>query len=260
MPKSTKVVKRTPPKAKPSSQQSAKPRAQDAQRSTPSARRAEPAIRRWRRRRRCKPRSARGNAAAAEKFLARDFSFIDAAGHVHSRRERAQCAARRARAAPGTQVKVRDYGRVALITGSYKSAQAGERSDLFALDVWVKDDKQVAGADPSQQRAGAAGCTDGACVGGAAADGCAAAALREPAGGRAVQAEIAGRARHHRGVPGAGAGGHAQRSRTNGRTTSPTSSWSPARASIRPTRPRAWRSWRRSGRSTPRPSSPRWSR
>ena len=46
---------------------------------------------------------------------------------------------RRARAAPGAQVKVRNYGRVALITGSYKSAQAGERSDLFALDVWVKD-------------------------------------------------------------------------------------------------------------------------
>ena len=40
----------------------------------------------------------------------------------------------------GTQVKVRDYGRVALITGSYKSAQAGERIDLFALDVWIKDD------------------------------------------------------------------------------------------------------------------------
>jgi ketosteroid isomerase-like protein len=33
---------------------------------------------------------------------------------------------------------VRDYGRVALITGSYKSAQAGEQNDLYALDVWVK--------------------------------------------------------------------------------------------------------------------------
>ena len=39
----------------------------------------------------------------------------------------------------GAQVKVRDYGRVALITGSYKSAQAGERNDLYALDVWVKE-------------------------------------------------------------------------------------------------------------------------
>ena len=38
-------------------------------------------------------------------------------------------------------MKVRDYGRVALVTGSYKSAQAGERSDLYALDVWIKDDK-----------------------------------------------------------------------------------------------------------------------
>ena len=44
---------------------------------------------------------------------------------------------RRARRSAGAQIKVRDYGRIALITGSYKSAQAGERSDLFALDVWV---------------------------------------------------------------------------------------------------------------------------
>jgi ketosteroid isomerase-like protein len=79
-----------------------------------------------------------GNATAAETFLARDFSFIDAAGHVHSRRSVLNALKASPRSA-GTQVKVRDYGRVALVTGSYKSAQAGERSDLFALDVWVKD-------------------------------------------------------------------------------------------------------------------------
>jgi len=82
-----------------------------------------------------------GNAAAAEKFLARDFSFIDAAGHVHSRRSVLNALKASPRSA-GAQIKVRDYGRVALITGSYKSAQAGERSDLFALDVWVKDDNK----------------------------------------------------------------------------------------------------------------------
>ena len=80
----------------------------------------------------------RGDAAAAEKFLARDFSFIDAAGHVHARRSVLDALKASPRSA-GMQVKVRDYGRIALITGSYKSAQAGERSDLFALDVWVKD-------------------------------------------------------------------------------------------------------------------------
>jgi hypothetical protein len=82
-----------------------------------------------------------GDTAAAEKCLARDFSFIDAAGHVHSRRS----VLKALKASPrgvGAQVKLRDYGRVALITGSYKSAQAGERSDLFALDVWVKDDNK----------------------------------------------------------------------------------------------------------------------
>ena len=82
----------------------------------------------------------RGNAAAADKFLARDFTFIDAAGQVHSRR-RVLNALRASPRGTGTRVKVRDYGRVALVTGSYKSAQAGERSDLYALDVWVKGDK-----------------------------------------------------------------------------------------------------------------------
>lgn len=79
-----------------------------------------------------------GNAAVAEKLLARDFSFIDAAGHEHARREVLSALKASPRGA-GTKVKVRDYGRVALVTGSYRSAQAEERSDLFALDVWVKD-------------------------------------------------------------------------------------------------------------------------
>jgi hypothetical protein len=79
-----------------------------------------------------------GDARAAEKFLARDFSFIDAAGHVHARREVLAALTASPRNA-GTRVKVRDYGRVALVTGSYKSAQASERNDLYALDVWIKD-------------------------------------------------------------------------------------------------------------------------
>ena len=79
-----------------------------------------------------------GNAAAADKLLARDFSFIDAAGRQHARREVLNALKASPRGA-GSAVKVRDYGRVALVTGSYRSAQAGERSDLFALDVWVND-------------------------------------------------------------------------------------------------------------------------
>ncbi|MPZ37221.1 MAG: DUF4440 domain-containing protein [Rhizobiales bacterium] len=79
-----------------------------------------------------------GDVATTKKLLARGFTFIDASGHEHSRRS----VLRALKASPrngGTQVKVHDYGRVALITGSYKSAQAGERSDLFALDVWIKE-------------------------------------------------------------------------------------------------------------------------
>ncbi len=82
----------------------------------------------------------RGNAAAADKLLARDFTFIDAAGQVHSRRSVLQ-ALRASPRGSGTRVKVRDYGHVALVTGSYRSAQAGERNDLYALDVWIKGDK-----------------------------------------------------------------------------------------------------------------------
>jgi hypothetical protein len=38
----------------------------------------------------------------------------------------------------GKRPKLRDYGRVVTVTGSYKSAQAGERSDLYALDIWIE--------------------------------------------------------------------------------------------------------------------------
>jgi hypothetical protein len=82
----------------------------------------------------------RGDKAAADKLLARDFTFVDAAGQVHSRRSVLDALRASPRGA-GAKVKVRDYGRIALVTGSYKSAQAGERSDLYALDVWIKGDK-----------------------------------------------------------------------------------------------------------------------
>jgi len=37
----------------------------------------------------------------------------------------------------GARIKVRSYGRLAVVTGSYRSAQAGERNDLYAIDVWI---------------------------------------------------------------------------------------------------------------------------
>jgi Domain of unknown function (DUF4440) len=134
--KPTKVVKRAKSAAKKSATSKTKAkarRATSAKRSAPSTKQAVLAA--------AKALQAAirvGNAAAAEKFLAQDFSFIDAAGHEHARRDVLNALKASPRSV-GTAVKVRDYGRVALITGSYKSAQAGERSDLYALDVWVKD-------------------------------------------------------------------------------------------------------------------------
>jgi ketosteroid isomerase-like protein len=74
-----------------------------------------------------------GETAAAAKFLAKDFEFVDASGRVHPRAE--VLAALRASPHGMSGVKVRCYGRVAMVTGLRKSAQG---TDLYALDVWIK--------------------------------------------------------------------------------------------------------------------------
>jgi hypothetical protein len=79
----------------------------------------------------------RGNKATADKLLAREFTFIDAAGKLHSRRE----VLAQIKVAPdgaAARVKVRTYGRVAVVTGASKSVQARRRNDLFAVDIWVQ--------------------------------------------------------------------------------------------------------------------------
>jgi hypothetical protein len=79
----------------------------------------------------------RGNKATADKLLAREFTFIDAAAKLHSRRE----VLAQMKVAPNgsaTRVKVRTYGRVAVVTGASKSAQARRRNDLFAVDIWMQ--------------------------------------------------------------------------------------------------------------------------
>ena len=80
----------------------------------------------------------RGDKAAAAKLLARGFSFIDASGRVHARRSLlAGLKAGPGRSSRKSRVKL--YGRVALVTGTAKSAQAGAHDDLFAVDIWVKE-------------------------------------------------------------------------------------------------------------------------
>src|SRR5262252_2795122 len=77
----------------------------------------------------------RGDKAAADKLLARDFSFIDASGRVHARRG-VLAALKAGPRRSGRKPRVKLYGRVALVTGTAKSAQAGAHDDLFAVDVW----------------------------------------------------------------------------------------------------------------------------
>jgi ketosteroid isomerase-like protein len=78
-----------------------------------------------------------GDGAAAARLLARDFEFIDASGHVHPRAS-VLASLKASPRGGGARIRIRDYDRVAIVTGSYKSAQAGDRSDLYALDVWVR--------------------------------------------------------------------------------------------------------------------------
>ena len=249
MPRSTKVVKRTKKskakksKTKKKAKAATPRRATTAQRSAPSARHAPSEKQSVLAAAKALQAAIRaGSAAAAEKFLARDFSFIDAAGHEHPRREVLNALKASPRSA-GTQIKVRDYGRVALVTGSYRSAQAGERSDLFALDVWVQDASQwkalihhnnvLAPPDaPSAHVSGAPRPMDAPpprCVN----------PLEEVPYTPKSQAErdiIKAFQALELAVT--------RNDRRNGSTTSPTSSWSHGPGSIRPTRRRAWRSWR----------------
>jgi hypothetical protein len=79
----------------------------------------------------------RGNKTAADNLLAPGFSFIDASGKVHTRRS-VLAGLKANPKAPNRKPRVKVYDRVALVSGPAKSAQAGKRDDLFAVDVWVK--------------------------------------------------------------------------------------------------------------------------
>jgi hypothetical protein len=78
----------------------------------------------------------RGNKATVDKLLAREFTFIDASGRLHARRN-VLANLKSGPESAGARVKVKTYGRVAVVTGASKSAQARQRSDLFAVDIWI---------------------------------------------------------------------------------------------------------------------------
>jgi Domain of unknown function (DUF4440) len=75
-----------------------------------------------------------GDRASARRLLTLQFTYVDADGKIHPRREflgdLKTIAAR-----PATEVKIRNFGSLAMMTGKHTSAQGG---DVFFLDVWVR--------------------------------------------------------------------------------------------------------------------------
>jgi len=75
-----------------------------------------------------------GDKSIARKLLSLQFSFVDHDGQVHERK--AFLATLKDEAvAPASDVKVKIYGRVAMVTGQRKSAHG---DDVFFLDIWAK--------------------------------------------------------------------------------------------------------------------------
>lgn len=75
-----------------------------------------------------------GDRASARRLLTLQFTYVDADGKIHPRREflgdLKNVAAR-----PATDIKVRNFGSLAMMTGKHTSAQG---ADVFFLDIWVK--------------------------------------------------------------------------------------------------------------------------
>lgn len=75
-----------------------------------------------------------GDRTSARRLLTLQFTFVDADGKIHPRREflgdLKNVAAR-----PATDIKIRNFGSLAMMTGKHTSAQG---ADVFFLDVWVR--------------------------------------------------------------------------------------------------------------------------
>jgi hypothetical protein len=76
-----------------------------------------------------------GDKSAVRKLLSLEFTYTDANGALHGRKEFVTDLKGVAPAA-ATGVNVKIYGLVAMVTGNRKSALG---SDVFSLDIWVKE-------------------------------------------------------------------------------------------------------------------------
>ncbi len=75
-----------------------------------------------------------GDKAAARRLLALQFNLVDADGKVYARKDFLGDL-KSVADGPATDVEVRSYGLVAMVTGRHKSATD---ADVFFLDIWVK--------------------------------------------------------------------------------------------------------------------------
>jgi Domain of unknown function (DUF4440) len=75
-----------------------------------------------------------GDRTAARRLLTLQFTFVDADGKIHPRREFLSDLKNIA-ARPATEIKVRNFGSLAMMTGKHTSAQG---ANVFFLDIWVK--------------------------------------------------------------------------------------------------------------------------
>jgi hypothetical protein len=76
-----------------------------------------------------------GDKATVRRYLALQFSLVDADGKIFARKDFLADLKSVAAPAAASDVKVRGYGLLALVTGRHRSARAG---NVFFLDVWVR--------------------------------------------------------------------------------------------------------------------------
>jgi len=75
-----------------------------------------------------------GDKGIARRLLALEFTFVDASGKIHSRKD-FLADLKAVAAGPATDVDVKIYGLVALVTGQHKSASG---DDARFIDIWVR--------------------------------------------------------------------------------------------------------------------------
>ena len=75
-----------------------------------------------------------GDKGIARRLLALEFAFVDTTGKIHSRKD-FLADLKAVAAGPATDVDVKIYGLVALVTGQHKSASG---DDARFLDIWVR--------------------------------------------------------------------------------------------------------------------------